>query len=149
MTNQSVTTEYNHVITNLEPRTGHFTCPVKGLYLFAVTTMSSSTGSNNLFTVVVKDGAQVTRMYSTSTSSSSTTYVFLITLDVGDMILVRTTFHSSQIIHGVFMPHFWVLLFSKLCLVTFFRLLTLINGYVHKLGQVFNLSAKIVLLQNI
>ncbi|KAJ8301180.1 hypothetical protein KUTeg_020167 [Tegillarca granosa] len=98
------TIKYDHVITNLgygyEPGTGHFTCPLKGLYLFAVTAMSAQSPTHDLYTEVVKNGARVTKMYSTPTSSSSTTSVFLITLDVGDMIWVRTTYQHNQIIHG-------------------------------------------------
>lgn len=96
------TVEYDHVITNLgngyDPRHGHFTCPVKGLYLFAVTVLSSSRGSHALYTEVVKNGNRVTRLYNTITEASSTTSVFLITLEVGEMVWVRSL--NSEIIHG-------------------------------------------------
>ncbi|KAJ8311024.1 hypothetical protein KUTeg_011425 [Tegillarca granosa] len=83
--------EYDNVITNLgnayDPRHGHFTAPVKGLYLFSVTLMSSyGSNPNDLNAELVKNGVQTIPLYATSLDSDSTSATVLLTLNAGDMV---------------------------------------------------------------
>ncbi|KAJ8301315.1 hypothetical protein KUTeg_020302 [Tegillarca granosa] len=97
--------EYDNVITNLgnayDPRHGHFTAPVKGLYLFSVTLMSPyGSNPNDINAELVKNGVQTIPLYATSLDSYSTSATVLLTLNAGDMVWVRSFYVSTQTIHG-------------------------------------------------
>ncbi|KAJ8302192.1 hypothetical protein KUTeg_021179 [Tegillarca granosa] len=116
---QHQTIEYDKVITNLgnayDPRHGHFTAPVKGLYLFSVTLMSSyGSNPNSLYAELVKNGVTIIPLYATNIDSDSTSATVLLTMNADDMIWVRSNTSPSQTIHGSSYDTFSGLLISKL-----------------------------------
>ncbi|CAC5407190.1 C1QL [Mytilus coruscus] len=97
--------EYDKVFLNdgngFDVRHGHFTAPVKGVYLLSVIIYTDR--SNDLYLDLVKNGQVVTVMYvNGNTDYASSTIVLPILLQQGDMVWVRT--HSGN--EGKTLPGF-------------------------------------------
>ncbi|XP_060069900.1 caprin-2-like [Ylistrum balloti] len=84
--------QFDHVYTNMgqgyEPRDGHFTAPVAGLYLLSATVLSAGPTQDDMLLEFVKNGANVGQIYATK-SLNEGSRVIVLSLDVGDMVWVR------------------------------------------------------------
>ena len=85
------TIEFDRVITNIgqayDPRHGHFTAPVNGMYLMSATIMSVV--NKHVYCDIVKNGNTVTSFYGGTTDAQSDTQVIVLDLQAGDMVWIR------------------------------------------------------------
>lgn len=98
--------EYDKVLLNdgngYDVRHGHFTAPVKGVYLLSLIVYTDHHNTINLD--LVKNGQAVTILYANGiTDSASGTFVLPILLQQGDMVWVRT--HAGN--EGKTLPGFY------------------------------------------
>lgn len=94
---------FDNVITNLgngyEPRIGHFTAPVKGIYMFSFTAMSEP--GHKLHVRLVKNGNEIARGEGETNDFDSSTVVVIETLNVGDLVWVSHQLpYSDETIFG-------------------------------------------------
>ena len=92
------TIEFDKVITNIgqayDPRHGHFTAPVSGMYLISASVMSL--GGNHVYTDIVRNGNVVASLYAGGKDSVADTSSIVLDLQAGDMIWVRHRSGSSH-----------------------------------------------------
>ena len=88
------TVEYDKVFTNVgntyDSRHGHFTSPVKGVYLMSFTLMNRDGGKANI--EMVKNGVRIALGYGDIKGFNMGTQVTIVMLEKGDMVWVR---HAS------------------------------------------------------
>ena len=93
------TLEYDKVITNIgnayDSRHGHFTAPVKGIYMFSATVCDRVAF---LRTEMVRNGVQLVAMYGDDADSASHTIMLL--LEQNDMVWVRHSNESTSTAHA-------------------------------------------------
>ncbi|VDI14748.1 Hypothetical predicted protein [Mytilus galloprovincialis] len=85
--------EYDKVLLNdgngYDVRHGHFTAPIKGVYLLSVIVYTDR--HNDIHLDLVKNGQLITSVYANGyTDNASSTIVFPILLQQGDMVWLRT-----------------------------------------------------------
>ncbi|XP_071156001.1 uncharacterized protein [Mytilus edulis] len=85
--------EYDKVLLNdgngYDVRHGHFTAPIKGVYLLSVIVYTDR--HNDIHLDLVKNGQLITSVYANgATDNASSTIVFPILLQQGDMVWLRT-----------------------------------------------------------
>ena len=88
---QHQTVEYDKVLTNIgngyDSRHGHFTAPIKAVYLFSCSMMNKEGTSIHL--EIVKNGIRVAELYGDDDDFSMATQVVIVLLEKGDMVWVR------------------------------------------------------------
>ena len=96
------TVEYDKVFTNVgnayDSRHGHFTSPVKGVYLMSFTLMNKNGGAMEI--EMVRNGIRVAYGYGGSTGYNMATQVAIVMLEKGDMVWMRHAHSSTQTLHG-------------------------------------------------
>jgi hypothetical protein len=95
--------EYDKVLTNIgngyDSRHGHFTAPIKAVYLFSCSMMNIQAMSD-AYLEIVKNGIRVAHLYSDKDDFSMATQVVIVLLEKGDMVWVRhSNTASSQSLH--------------------------------------------------
>jgi len=94
--------EYDKVITNVGNAYysyyGHFTSPVKGVYLMSFTLMNKQGGAMDI--EMVRNGVRVAHGYGGSSDYNMGTKVAIVMLEKGDMVWMRHAFSSTQTLHG-------------------------------------------------
>ena len=90
--------EYDKVLTNIgngyDSRHGHFTAPIKAVYLFSCSMMNMEGSSIHL--EIVKNGIRVAHLYSDDDDYSMATQVVIVLLEKGDMVWVRHSDTASS-----------------------------------------------------
>ncbi|XP_060077127.1 complement C1q-like protein 2 [Ylistrum balloti] len=96
--------EFDNVITNVgggyDPRHGHFTASVAGVYSFTSTVLLVSAVDHQFHISIVKNGVDVGYLFS-ATNFDKGTRTCVLSLNVGDMVWVRNFINNSPTIHGV------------------------------------------------
>jgi hypothetical protein len=91
--------EYDKVLTNIgngyDSRHGHFTAPIKAVYLFSCS-MMNVVASNDAFLEIVKNGIRVAHLYADDDDYSMATQVVIVLLEKGDMVWVRHSDTASS-----------------------------------------------------
>ena len=94
--------EYDKVITNVgnayDCRHGHFSSPVKGVYLISFTLMNVGGGSMNI--EMVRNGARVAYGYGVTRGYNMETQVAIVVLEKGDMVWLRHAPSSTEAPRG-------------------------------------------------
>ena len=82
------TLEYDKVVTNIgnayDSRHGHFTAPVKGIYILSATVCDNG---SVITTEMVRNGVQLVAMYGNDDDSAS--HTIMVSLEQNDMVWVR------------------------------------------------------------
>jgi hypothetical protein len=96
--------EYDKVLTNIgngyDSRHGHFTAPIKAVYLFSCSMMNIQAMSD-VYLEIVKNGIRVAHLFADSDDYSMSTQVVMVLLEKGDMVWVRhTNTASSRSLNG-------------------------------------------------
>ena len=94
--------EYDKVLTNIgngyDSRHGHFTAPIKAVYLFSCSMMNME--GTSIYLEIVKNGIRVAHLFADDDDYSMATQVVIVLLEKGDMIWVRhSDTSSSQSLH--------------------------------------------------
>nr|XP_022298834.1 complement C1q-like protein 2 [Crassostrea virginica] len=88
--------KYDRVLTNIgngfDKFSGHFTTPIKGLYVFSCTLMAEATG--DLSVVLVKNGQEMSHAYSSAGKYDSGAISILLSLEKGDKVWIRRYGHG-------------------------------------------------------
>ena len=96
------TINYDNVVTNIgnayDKRYGHFVASVPGLYSFSVTAMTFDNSRIELF--VVKNNAQLVRVYSNGGYADSASVTVHTHVNVGDHVWVETSEIPGDRVHG-------------------------------------------------
>jgi hypothetical protein len=91
--------EYDKVLTNIgngyDSRHGHFTAPIKAVYLFSCSMMNIE-GISKDYLEIVKNGIRVAHLYSDEDDYSMATQVVIVMLEKGDMVWVRHSDTASS-----------------------------------------------------
>ena len=91
--------EYDKVLTNIgngyDSRHGHFTAPIRAVYLFSCSMMNIQ-GISEVYLEIVKNGIRLAHLYSDKDDYSMATQVVTVLLDKGDMVWVRHSDTSSS-----------------------------------------------------
>ena len=91
--------EYDKVLTNIgngyDSRHGHFTAPIKAVYLFSCSMMNIE-GISKVYLEIVKNGIRVAHLYSDEDDYSMATQVVIVMLEKGDMVWVRHSDTASS-----------------------------------------------------
>ena len=94
--------EYDKAITNVgnacDSRHGHFSSPVKGVYMMSFTLMNVGGGPMDI--EMVRNGVRVAYGYSDTTGYSMGTQVAIVMLEKGDMVWVRHAPSSTEALRG-------------------------------------------------
>jgi hypothetical protein len=93
------TLEYDKVITNIgnayDSRHGHFTAPVKGIYMLSATVFDNT---ESIRTEMVKNGVQLVAMYGDDYDSAS--HTIMVSLEQNDMVWVRHFKEGTSTVHA-------------------------------------------------
>ena len=99
---QHQTVEYDKVFTNVgngyDSRHGHFTSPVKGVYLMSFTLMNMNGAAMAI--EMVRNGVRIAYGYGSSSGFNMGTQVAIVMLEKSDMVWVRHTSPSTQALNG-------------------------------------------------
>ena len=91
--------EYDKVLTNIgngyDSRHGHFTAPIKAVYLFSCIMMNMEGSSIHL--EIVKNGIRRAHLYADDDDYSMATQVVIVLLEKGDMVWVRHSDTASSL----------------------------------------------------
>ena len=94
--------EYDKVFTNVgsayDSRHGHFTSPVKGVYLMSFTLMNKNGAA--MYIEMVRNGVRVAYGYGGSSDYNMGTHVATVMLEKGDMVWVRHAPSSIEELNG-------------------------------------------------
>jgi hypothetical protein len=94
--------EYDKVITNVgnayDSRHGHFSSPVKGVYMMSFTLMNVDGGPMDI--EMVRNGVRVAYGYSDTRGFNMGTQVAIVMLEKGDMVWVRHAPSSTEALKG-------------------------------------------------
>ena len=94
--------EYDKVITNVgnayDSRHGHFSSPVKGVYMMSFTLMNVDGGPMDI--EMVRNGVRVAYGYSDTRGFNMGTQVAIVMLEKGDMVWVRHVPSLTEVLHG-------------------------------------------------
>lgn len=97
--NQAI--QYDRVLTNIgngyNKWSGHFTAPIKGLYVFSCTVMAES--EHYIAAMMVKNGHVMAYIHSNLTAWETGAISVVLAMKKGDKVWIRR-YHGNRLIHG-------------------------------------------------